>query len=131
MVKFDDDIFKVVALFQRITNVEVKDCIVVEGVAYFVVDNIKMAIGKNGLKAKNVERQLRARVKIYEFSEDPETFIRNLVPHIEKLEMDDGRARVQVSPEHKAKIIGRSGRNIKVVRKFLERLTPIKKLTVR
>ncbi len=131
MVKFNNEMVKIMALFQSVTNVQVKDCIISHGVAYFVVDDIKAAIGKNGSKAKRVQNKMKTKVKIFEYSEDPETFIRNMVPHIKKLEINDHKARAKVSPKHKARIIGKNGRNIKVVRKFLDRLSPIKKLTVR
>jgi len=131
MVKFDTETIKIIDLCQNLTRVHVKDCIIKENCAYFVVNNIKAGIGKDGVNVKRLEKVLRRRVKLFKWSENNEEFIRNLVPHIEKLEINEGVARIQVDSYFKAKIIGKGGRNIKVVREFLERLTPIRKLTVR
>jgi len=131
MRNFDTDIIRVINAFENITGTEVRDC-VFSDVIYFLVSPGKMAIaiGKNGHNIKIAEKMLKKPIKIFEWSEDCEQFIKNLIPTVQKIDFDGEKATVSIGKENRGAIIGKKGSNIKVIREFLIRNSNIKDLKV-
>lgn len=129
MRNFDTDIIRVINAFENITGTEVRDCVFSDTV-YFLVNPGKMAIaiGKNGQNIKIAERMLKKPIKIFEWSEDCEQFIRNMVPSVQKINLDGDKATISIGKENRGVVIGKKGANIKIIREFLERNSNIKDL---
>lgn len=117
-IKFNPEHIKFISLFEKITRVPAKDCIIDENSIIFIVktgDGSK-AIGKGGINAKNLEKMLAKRIKITELSEDAPTFIGNLCYPLRGLEISqEGDDIVIIGPDVKTKglLIGRNSQNLK------------------
>lgn len=131
MRNFDNDIIRVINAFENITGTEVRDCVCSE-VIYFLVNPGKMAlaIGKDGHNIKTAEKMLKKPIKIFEWSEDSEQFIKNLIPSVQKIDINGDKVTLSIDTETRGMVIGRKGCNIKVIREFLERNSNIKDLKI-
>lgn len=136
-ITFNTETIRLLTLFENITNVPVRDCFTNKDVVYFIVDEgkIGLAIGKNGNSIKNVERVLGKKVKVYEFSRDPEKFIKNLIPQCKEVELieEEGSVRAEIKVERwdKGFVIGRGGEKIKIYKEILKRVHNISDIRVR
>jgi NusA-like KH domain protein len=131
MRNFDTDLIRVINAFENITGTEVRDC-VSSDVIYFLINpgKMAMAIGKNGQNIKVAEKMMKKPIKIFEWSEDCEQFIRNMIPTVQKLDLSEEKATVVIDKENRGMIIGKRGANIKIIREFLERNSNIKELKI-
>jgi NusA-like KH domain protein len=131
MRNFDTDIIRVINAFENITGTEVRDC-VFSDVIYFLVNPGKMAvaIGKNGHNIKTAEKMLKKSIKIFEWSEDCEQFIKNMIPSVQKIDINGEKATLSIEIESRGMVIGKKGCNIKVIREFLSRNSNIKDLKI-
>ncbi len=127
-IKFDTDTIRKINIFEEITGVEVKDCIINKDSAHFVVDQNKigMAIGKNGKTVKKVKDNLDRDVRLYGYSDNIEEFVENLVPtDINGVEVNGSGeskvATIHVNRNNRSRVVGRNGRNIKIIKRFLKR----------
>ncbi len=138
-VTLDTETIRLITLFENLTGAGVRDCLVDDEnrIVYFVIEegDIGKAIGKNGVVVKKTESLIRKDIKVFEFSDDVETFARNLIPEINlvKLKTENGRSVIDVwvDKRNKAVIIGRDGKNLKVYKELLQRHHGISGVTVR
>lgn len=136
---FDTDTLRLMTLFENITHTSLKDCIADENgkCVYFVVQEGKAgaAIGKNGSNVKHVESVIKKNVKIFEFSKDLSTFVKNLIPQANgvnvKTENGETKVEIKVDRSNKAIIIGRDGKNIKIFKELLQRNHKVNDLLIR
>ena len=131
MRDFDTDTLKVITTFENITGSEVRDCICSETI-YFLVNpgKIAIAIGKGGKNIKVAERFIKRPIKVFEWSDDGEQLIKNMIPNLQKLVLNENHAVVTIDSKHKGSVIGKGGSNIKIIREFLTRNSQIKELKV-
>lgn len=135
----DTDTIRLMTFFENLTGAGVRDCLVDDdnGIVYFVIDEgqIGKAIGKNGSSVKNTENLIKKNIKVFEFSEDAERFVRNLIPNVNsfRLKVENGRNIVEiwVNKKDKAVVIGRDGRNLKIYKELLQRNHDINEIMVR
>ncbi|MBI5346983.1 MAG: NusA-like transcription termination signal-binding factor [Candidatus Aenigmarchaeota archaeon] len=132
-VTLDMNTIQTINLFHNITGSNVVDCVDTEDMLYFVVQKGEygLAVGKNGAKIKIVEKKLRKTVKIFEYSEDLETFIKNIVPEAQETTFNEKKILVRLKPADRAKVIGKAGKNIKIINVFLKRLFDIEEMKVK
>ena len=137
-VTFDTETIKLVALFENITHVSVKDCLMDgDNTVYFVISegNVGKAIGKNGSSVRHAENLIRKDVKLVEFSNDLDRFIRNLIPktNFVKIKNEDNRISVDiwVDKNYKSIVIGRDGKNLKIYKELLQRCHDVSDVTIR
>jgi len=136
-ITLDMQAIRFLTLFENVTNVAVKDCIVNDNIVYFIVEEGKagLAIGRNGSLIKNVERMIGRKVKVYEYSSDLFKFVKNLIPQCKQVEMrEDGGKKtilVKVSKKDKGLVIGRGGEKIKIYKEILKRVHNISDIMVR
>ena len=123
-VTLDSKTIQSINLFQDMTRSSVMDCITEEGDLYFVVaeGQYGMTIGKNGSKIRNVEKTFKKSIKIFEYSPDMRVFIKNLIPECQEIEKENDIIYVRVKQKDRARVIGKSGKNIKVANILLQRL---------
>ena len=119
-------------------KISIVDMVEEEDKLTFVVEKgqLGLALGKGARNLQTLKSVFNKEVKILEYDEDIERFIRNLFkPHtVESVALEteeDGIfARVTVKPEDKGKAIGKAGRNVNVVRQLARRHHNIQELKV-
>jgi len=135
MIKFDDETFRVIGLFEGITHAQLKDCIVETGLVTFVVDpgQAGKAIGKSGQNVRILESQLKRKIKIVEFDPSVEVFIQHAVAplKVSKVLHEDGIIRmVPADSPTRGMLIGRNASNLRTLEEFVKRYFPIKEIKV-
>ena len=138
-VTLDTETIRLITLFENLTGAGVRDCLVdsAASVVYFVIEEgeVGKAIGKNGSIVKKTENLIKKGIKVFEFSNDAEKFVRNLIPQINlvKLKNENGRnvMDIWVDKRDKAVVIGRDGKNLKIFKELLQRNHDINEVMVR
>lgn len=127
---------QLINVFQNLTGSHVLDCVSNEEI-YFVVSKGQygLAVGKKGMKIKNAERVLKKRIKVFEYSDNLEDFIKNLVPEARQIKVNNKdnakTVEIKIMNPHRARVIGKGGKNIKVIKHFLERLYDVNDVKIR
>jgi len=126
-ITLDSKTIQSINLFQNMTHSSVVDCIADDDELYFVVGQGQygLTIGKNGSKIRNAERVFKKSIKIFEYSPNVKIFIKNLIPECQEIEEETTENKIlyiRVKQRDRAKVIGKSGKNIKVANIILERL---------
>lgn len=129
---FGIDEINTMALFANVLGVQPRDCIIDSDSLYFLVDEgrARKAIGRAG-PLKKLQEMAKKRVRIMEHNNDVKQFIRNMVPKAKSIEIAGKRAVVTVGEDDKAMVIGKGGSNIRKIRIFLERNSPLQGLNIR
>lgn len=120
------------SLFQSVSGATARDCVIDSRMdrVIFVVNQGEMglAIGRNGVSIKNVQRLVGKPVELVEYSNDPREFIRNAlnpsyVGDIRLTEKLDGTkiAVVVVDQRRKGAVVGKGGRNAEKARLLAKR----------
>ncbi len=121
-------------LFESMTGSKVKDCIVNDKIIFVVEENeIGKAIGKNGANIKRVEKALKKKVKVIEFSNDAAQFMRNLIYPIEVAEIKYGDNLVTINGRDtttRAMLIGRERQNINHLTQIARRYFDVREIKV-
>ena len=133
-LKLCTDSIRTMAMFEKITNVQPRDCIISGEEVYFVVDQEMMgkAIGKHGSNMKSLRRVLgNKHVKIFACNGDLESTLKSMVPNISKIEIKGGSVLISVPRSEKVAVIGRNGRNINAIREILKRRFAVKEFKLR
>jgi N utilization substance protein A len=122
---------QLIAAFEKLSHTEVRDCIR-NDVIYFLVNPGKaaVAIGKGGETVKSAENLFKKQIKIYEWAENDEQFIKNLIPGIKKLELNGEKAVVTIEAKERGAVIGKGGSNINALRELLNRNSGIKEVKI-
>jgi len=118
-----------IALAEDVTNAPIVDCIEMENRVTFIVEKGKLGkeIGKGAKNIKTIEKMLKKEVKFVEYDEDKKAFIMNLfkpykLDEVVVMEGEGGTiVNVTISPDDKGKAIGKSGRNINILREIAKR----------
>ena len=140
-IKITDTEMKYIALFESISEANVKDCIVDEeqGRVIFVVKegDLGAAIGKGGKNIRILEKITGKKLEVIEYSEDPVKFIKNTlkpaeVREVRITERADGKtlAVVMVDPKFKGIAIGKNGRNAERLRFLAKRYFQIQNVSI-
>jgi len=128
-----------ITLFENLTNVRVKDCLIdnATNTVYFIVESgkIGIAIGKNGISAKRIEKVTGKNIKIYEYSENLEKFVKNLIPQSNevKVKNENGKiiVEIKVDKTNRGIVIGRDEKKLKLYKEILQRNHKVDDLVVR
>lgn len=136
---FDTETIRLITLFESVTKAPVKDCFINDGndIVYFIIDEGKvgLAIGKDGTSVKHVEKLIKKSVKVFEFSKDLATFVRNLIPSVTNLNVrNNGKdmiVQINVDKKNRAMVIGRDGKNLGLYKKILNRTHGVSNIVVK
>jgi len=122
-VKLSTENIRSITLFEEITKVTPKDCLMTEHSLYFLVDadQMGMAIGKGGINIKQLRRISGKNIKIFPHSNNLEEFLNNVIPNIKSLDIDNNNVTVSISKQDKTVVIGKNGENINAIRELLKR----------
>ncbi|MFH1421001.1 MAG: NusA-like transcription termination signal-binding factor [Candidatus Aenigmatarchaeota archaeon] len=109
-------------LFSKLTRCNVVDFLENDEL-FFIVDKGQygLAVGKNGATIKHVEDVFKKPIRLFESSDDLKEFAQNMIPEAENIRVHDKTVIFEVKTKDRAKVIGRGGRNIDIVKKFLQR----------
>lgn len=132
-VTLDQNTIQSISLFQNLTGSSVVDAINEGDEIYFVIaqGQYGSTVGKNGSKIKNAERVFKKNIKVFEYSENLEEFVKNIIPGVQEFSLKEKTAVIKVRQSDKAKVIGKGGKNIKIINKFLQRLFEVEELKVK
>lgn len=124
--KLDPEIMGLTAIFERETQVAAKDCFRDEETVYYVVGEGELgrAIGKGGIHVKNVQEALSKRIKLIEYHENVEEFIRNVIAplRVEQVHLKDGIVTISDSSRKtKSLLIGRESKNLELLQRAVRR----------
>lgn len=136
---FDTDIIRMIALFENVTKANIKDCVIDEtgDMVCFVVEEgkIGVAIGKDGKIVKKVERMIGKNIKLFEFSKDISTFVKNVIPQAKaiKIKNENGSVIVEIKVEKRDRpfVIGRDKKNLNFYKKLLQRSHKIDDIVIK
>ncbi|MEM1525029.1 MAG: NusA-like transcription termination signal-binding factor [Nitrososphaerales archaeon] len=131
-IRFTPEELSLMHLFQSISGATVRDCIIDSKMnrVIFVINKGEMglAIGRNGVIIKNLQKLVGKSVDLVEFSDDPKELIRNslnnrYITDIRLTERVDGSkiAVVVVDQKGKSAVIGKGGRNAEKARLLAKR----------
>ncbi len=132
-VVLDQNSIEAINLFQNLTGTTVIDSISENDEIYFVVaeGQYGLAVGKGGMKIKHAENVFKKIIKVLEYSENMETFIKNIIPEAREITVNDKLIFVKVRPADRARVIGKNGKNIRIINKFLQRLFDVEELKLK
>src|SRR3989344_2756577 len=126
-IKYDMAMMQSIALFERVSHAEIKDCFEDRNkYLIFVVEPGQMskAIGRNGSTVRKLEFMLKRKIKILEFNPEIEKFVRTLIqPSVLKDVLVDNQTLTLVSQSSEAKrlLIGRESQNLKQTKSIIQR----------
>jgi N utilization substance protein A len=138
-VRFDTETIRLITFFENVSGAPVKDCLLDQetNTLYFIIEegSVGLAIGKNGNCVKNAEHMIGKSIKLFEFSKDLTTFVKNLIPQVTEIKIrnDSGEIIIEIKVDKKSKamVIGRDGRNLKIFKELLSRNHSVNDLIVR
>lgn len=125
-VKLDQETVGLSSVMEKMSGARVKDCFQDEDTIYFVVapGEIGKAIGKGGMNIRRVEGELHKKVRVVEFRERMEEFLRNLMYPVAVQEIIEEESAIILkdsSSKTKGVLIGRNGKNLKFLNRAVQR----------
>ena len=131
-IKLTSNELRLMSLFQSVTSVTARDCVVDDKMdrVIFVINKNQMglAIGKGGATIKQLQNVVARKVELVEYSDDVSEFIGNIlnssmINEIRIDERSDGtkQALVVVDAKKKGIVVGREGRNAEKARLLARR----------
>lgn len=129
----DTNTIQTINMFHNLTGANAIDCIIDDEEMFIVIaeGQFGLAVGKNGSKIKNAERVFKKPIKIFEYSPELEKFVKNMIPGAQEIDIKEKIINVKIKQADRARVIGKSGKNIKIINKFLEHLFDIQELKVK
>ena len=129
----DQKAIESIDIFQTITGSSVVDCLLEEDCIYFIVKEGQygLTVGKGGIKIKNAERVFKKTIKVFEYAPTSEEFLKKILPDVQDIANRDNMILIKVSPKDRSRIIGKAGKNIKILNKILQRLFDVQELKVK
>lgn len=129
------------SLFQSITSVTARDCVVDDKMdrVIFIVNKGQMglAIGKGGATIRQLQNVVARKVELVEYSEDASDFVRNIlnpqmVNDVKITVRTDGskQAVVLVDAKRKGVVVGKEGRNAEKARLLAKRYFQISNVLI-
>ncbi|MDO8511372.1 MAG: NusA-like transcription termination signal-binding factor [Nanoarchaeota archaeon] len=117
-------------LMEKITKAKVKDCFTdEEGTIYFVVASGELgkAIGKGASNIKRLQQELQRKIRIIEFSDNVAEFIKNIIYPLRIESITEEQETVvikETNKKAKSLLIGRQGKNLKLINRAVKRFFP-------
>ncbi|HDD70875.1 MAG TPA: NusA-like transcription termination signal-binding factor [Candidatus Woesearchaeota archaeon] len=133
---FDIKSMQFMTIFEKITRVTPKDCIIQDNQIIFIVDmkDVGTAVGQRGANAKKLEQKLKKKIKIAGYSEDVKEFIKSLVAplQLESVEQTDGIIEMTAKDlKSRGLLIGRNASILRAYEEIVKRFFPIDELKVK
>ena len=140
-IKLTSDELRLMSLFQSITSVTARDCVVDDKMdrVVFIVNKGQMglAIGKGGATIRQLQNVVARKVELVEYSDDASDFVRNIlnpqmVNDVKITVRTDGskQAVVLVDAKRKGVVVGKEGRNAEKARLLAKRYFQISNVLI-
>jgi len=133
-IVYDANVMQMMSMFEQMTRAQVKDCVTGNPVLFIVQEGeIAKAIGKGGQHVRNLEKRLKKRVKVVEFSSDLAQFLKNLVAPLALSKVErDGEKLIIAAKDLKTRglLIGRNASNLRQYEAIVQRYFPITEIRV-
>jgi N utilization substance protein A len=140
-IKLTSDELRLMFLFQSITSVTARDCVVDEKMdrVIFIVNKGQMglAIGKGGMTIRQLQNVVAKKVELVEYSDDASDFVRNIlnpqmINDVKITQRTDGskQAVVLVDAKRKGVVVGKEGRNAEKARLLAKRYFQISNVLI-
>ncbi|MBS3054080.1 MAG: NusA-like transcription termination signal-binding factor [Candidatus Aenigmarchaeota archaeon] len=131
-VILDEQTIQSISFFQKLTGASIIDSVTDEDTLYFVVDKGQygMAVGRSGEKIRKAEALFKKRIRIFEYADTVEDFLKNAIPEAKKIASKDEAIEITISNHDRPKVIGRSGGKIKILNNLIERLYSKKNIRI-
>jgi len=131
-IKLSSEELSLISLFHSVTGATARDCVIDDKLnrLIFVVAKGQMglAIGKEGVTVKKIERSMRRPVEVVEWADAVDELVRNalgarFVQRVEVSDRLDGTkgVTVYVDPRKKGAVLGLGGRNAEKFRMLAKR----------
>ncbi len=134
-LKLDTDTLGLGAIMERITRARVKDCFKEDETVYFVVGSGELgkAVGKGGSSIKKVQEELGKKIKVIEYQSNIADFVKNVIfpLKVEQITEEEGIVKIKESSKKtKSLLIGRSGKNLKLINRAVKRFFNVSEVIV-
>ena len=134
-LKLDLDTLGLGTIMERITRARVKDCFKEEDTIYFVVGSGELgkAVGKGGSNIKKAQEELGKKIKVIEFRNNVADFVRNVIYplKVEQVIEEEGIVKIKErSKKTKSLLIGRGGKNLKLINRAVKRFFNVNEVIV-
>ena len=140
-IKLTSDELRLMSLFQSVTSVTARDCVVDDKMerVIFIVNRGQMglAIGKGGATIRQLQNVVTKKVELVEYSDDASDFVRNIlnpqmVNEVKITHRTDGskQAVVLVDAKRKGVVVGKEGRNAEKARLLAKRYFQISNILI-
>ena len=129
MQQLTKEIIDHINLFESLTKASVKDCFINDIILFVIKEgNIAKAIGKKGRNVFMISNLLKKRIKLVEFSNDAEIFIKNMIYPIEgKIYKENNLVCIELNKSSdKAIIFGRDRKNLNELQKIVSKYFDVK-----
>ncbi len=125
-LKLDQESLGLSSLLEKEARVPVKDCFQNEQTLYVVVPAglLGKALGKGGSNIRRLQDQLRRKIRMIEYNDNPAQFVRNVILPLTVREVNlEGQSLVirDASISTKSMLIGRDGKNLKRLSRAVQR----------
>ncbi len=136
-IKLDQDALALSSMLERVAGVQVKDSFMdeEEGTIYFIVASggLGKAIGKGGMNIKRLSEELGKKIRITEYRDNVIEFIRGFIYPATVAEVVQEGNDILIKDESrktKSLLIGRGGKNIKLLNRAVKRFFSINEVKV-
>ncbi len=134
-IKYDQDLIKLMGLFEKLTRTRVKETFMFKEKLTFMIDEGQLwkALGKNKANLIKLEKLFNKQIRIIEFNADKLKFIVNLIAPLKVVSIQEDENIVTIKgPDTKTKglMIGSKAKNLReteeIVKKYFSDLKEIK-----
>jgi len=135
-IVFDTETIKIINIFETLTQVSVKDCILMDDRIYVLTEEGELKkLRENGHVLRNLEKTLNKKILIFEYSKDLSLFLKNSIKGMRELKIRNEKEKkiveIVVESSFKSLAIGKDGKNIKALRQILKRNYDVDNLVIR
>ena len=135
-IKLTNEDLSYIAAFEGMTQIQVKDCVILEDRIIFVVKDLRKALGKDSSNVRRLKEAIGKNVDVIGYSSKPEKFVTNIFHNyrVKEVNIEDMNgiptAVVQIEPGDKGRAIGKNRRNLNVAEEILSRHFSIEKIFI-
>ncbi|MBU5678686.1 MAG: hypothetical protein QXJ96_02305 [Candidatus Aenigmatarchaeota archaeon] len=125
----DSKIIRYMKLYQTIFHDHILDCAENENYIYFVIEENENPKEKLE-KIRALENLLKKKVKIIRFKNDIKDFIRELVPELLDISIENNIVKIGVRKYDKPKVLGKNKSTLRIIERFLKRFFNIEEVKI-
>ncbi len=131
MIKFTSETIGFINLFENLTKARVKDCYISQDEVIFIVyeGEAGKAIGRDGVNIKKATSMIKKKIKVVEYSDEPEKFIANMIaPQKGKIYKKDENTIIieGKGARFKEAVLGRERKNLKELQEIVSNYFNVK-----